>query len=463
MSAQADVVIIVAGPAGMACAIEAAGKGVSVLVLDENPAPGGQIYRAVESAGVRRLEVLGPDYAKGKSLVSAFRAAKGIDYRPGSTVWNIGTDRRVEYSRDGRSYGVVAGSLVVATGALERPSPCPGWTLPGVTTAGALQILLKGSGVVHEDAVLVGAGPLLWLLAAQLVDGGTPPKAVVETTPPGQALKLLPQLLGALAAPRYLTKGLAMIRKVKRAGVPHHAGATNIRVEGETEVTGVSFDSNGTTHRIASTTVALHQGVVPNQQVTRLLRCKHVWDEAQRCFRPELDDNRETSAPRVFVAGDGAGIEGAVSAEMQGRLVGLLIAADAGHVEPERIAALRKQLRREASVRPFLEALYAPSPEVLAPADQTIICRCEEVTAGAVREAVDQGAPGPNQVKSFLRTGMGPCQGRVCGLAVASVIAERTGKAPQDVDYYRIRPPLKPLPLSELASYDSSTGQASGS
>lgn len=186
MSAQADVVIIGAGPAGMACAIEAAGKGVSVLVLDENPAPGGQIYRAVESAGVRRLEVLGPDYAKGKSLVSAFRAAKGIDYRPGSTVWNIGTDRRVEYSRDGRSYGVVAGSLVVATGALERPSPCPGWTLPGVTTAGALQILLKGSGVVHEDAVLVGAGPLLWLLAAQLVDGGTPPKAVVETTPPGR-------------------------------------------------------------------------------------------------------------------------------------------------------------------------------------------------------------------------------------------------------------------------------------
>ena len=169
-------------------------------------APGGQIYRSKESVGQKRLDILGPDYAKGKALVSAFRETAGIDYRPCSTVWNIGSDRRVEFSQGGRSFGILAGSVVVATGALERPSPVPGWTLPGVTTVGALQILLKGSGVVYDDAVLVGAGPLLWLLAAQLVDAKTSPKAIVETTPPRHVLGLLPQLFGYLAAPGYLRR-----------------------------------------------------------------------------------------------------------------------------------------------------------------------------------------------------------------------------------------------------------------
>lgn len=121
---------------------------------------------------------------------------------------------------------------------------------------------------------------------------------------------------------------------------------------------------------------------------------------------------------------------------------------------------MRKDAAREAKLRPFLEKLYAPAPQMLSPGDDTILCRCEEVTAGAVRTAVDHGAPGPNQVKSFLRSGMGPCQGRVCGLAVASVIAERSGKPPQSVDYYRIRPPLKPLHLAELAGYSAPVPEA---
>src|SRR5690606_33724475 len=138
-----------------------------------------------------------------------------------------------------------------------------------------------------------------------------------------------------------------------------------------------------------------------------------------------------------------------LAAALQGRLVALSISGG----DPARIARLRTALARDAAIRPFLEALYAPAPEVLAPADDTIICRCEEVTAGTIRATVDLGAPGPNQVKSMLRTGMGPCQGRVCGLAVAGIIAARKGEDPQVTDYYRIRPPLKPIPLAELAGF----------
>jgi len=201
--------------------------------------------------------------------------------------------------------------------------------------------------------------------------------------------------------------------------------------------------------------VALHQGVVPNQQITRLLRCDHRWNGSQRCFVPELDEFGETSVAGVYVAGDGGGIGGAAAAALQGRLVARRIAQKAGRRTVGEIAGLMAELRREMSIRPFLETLYAPAAAVLSPSDETMICRCEEITAGQIREAVDLGAPGPNQVKSFLRSGMGPCQGRMCGLAVTEIIAERRDEPPSLVDYYRIRPPLKPLALSELAALRS--------
>ncbi|WP_330848839.1 (2Fe-2S)-binding protein [Mangrovicoccus ximenensis] len=120
---------------------------------------------------------------------------------------------------------------------------------------------------------------------------------------------------------------------------------------------------------------------------------------------------------------------------------------------PQLPSGLEAALKADAAIRPFLEALYAPAEEVLRPADTVTVCRCEEVTAGAIRKAADLGAPGPNQVKSFLRAGMGPCQGRVCGLVVAALIAERRGTTMDETGYFRIRPPLKPLKLEELAEF----------
>ena len=346
---------------------------------------------------------------------------------------------------------MTAGALVVATGATERATPLPGWTLPGVMTAGAVQILLKVHGIVEEDVVFVGSGPLLWLIASQMVAAGTPPRAVVETVPRSRQLTAARHLAGALRAGPYLTKGAAMLRAVKRAGVPVHRGARDIRIEGEAAAEAVSFVARGRRQRIETAHVALHQGVVPNQQITRLLGCDHRWEESQRCFVPVLDEHLESTVAGVFVAGDGSGIAGATSAALRGRLAAMRIAERAtGTASPQR-ADVHAAIAQDGRVRPFLEALYAPSEDILAPDDATIVCRCEEITAGQVREAARLGASGPNQVKSFLRAGMGPCQGRMCGLAVTEIIAAERGTSPAVVDYYRIRPPLKPLPLSELA------------
>ena len=453
-----DVVIIGAGPAGMACANEAASNGLSTLVLDEQARPGGQIYRGVEAADERRRALLGAEYAVGAELVEGLRKS-GADHVSCAVVWNIDSEKRIDYSADGRSHSFSANSLVVATGAIERPTPMPGWTLPGVMTVGGVQILLKTSGIVLEDLVLVGSGPLLWLTARQLLAAGAPPKAIVETVPKGRYRQAARHVAKALPGWRYLAKGAAMMAAVKKGGIPVYRDASAIAIVGNDKAEAVTFTSKGKTHRLSTMHVALHQGVVPNQQVTRLLNCRHRFDDSQRAFLPVIDADYETSVSNVFVAGDGAGIGGAKSAAMRGRLVAMRIIEKAGKKVAESRERLRTELAKDAAVRPLLETLYAPSDEILAPADETLVCRCEEISAGHIRKAVALGAPGPNQVKSFLRAGMGPCQGRMCGLAVSEIIAAARGEQPSAIDYYRIRPPLKPLLLSELAGLDENTPQ----
>ncbi|HNP63950.1 MAG TPA: NAD(P)/FAD-dependent oxidoreductase [Woeseiaceae bacterium] len=452
-----DLGIVGAGPAGLAAAVEARSAGHSVALLDEAAHPGGQIYRNIDHAGAKQFELLGPDYAYGKALTKAF-GKSGCSYLPKSSVWHVeqrDTGFRLSYSRDGRSHGVDVGSLIIATGALERPMPLPGWTLPGVTTAGAIQILLKASATVADDLVLVGSGPLLILLAAQLVTSGYPPRAIVETVPLKNYVRALPRVPFNASGLGYLYKGSKLLARVARAGVPIFRDARDIVIEGTKRVEAVSFRSKGRAHRVETMSVGLHHGVVPNQQITRLMRCEHVWDQRQHAFLPILTEDGETSVHGLFVAGDGGGIRGAHSAEIAGRLAALKVIERMTGESQAAVKSLRKKLKRDASVRPFLEALYPPFSEALVPSDDTLVCRCEEVTAGQIRDAVRDTASEANQVKSFLRTGMGPCQGRVCGLAVTELIAEASGRSRNDVGYFRIRPPLKPLSLNELADYET--------
>ena len=452
---RSDLVVVGAGPAGMAAASGAAALGLDTVVLDEQDGAGGQIYRGVAGVPARRAAILGEDYLAGRALTDAL-AGSGARHVTRATVWRIDEDGTVAWSRDGAGDCVRARAVIVATGALERPVPVPGWTLPGVMTAGAAQILLKQSGVVPQRAVIAGAGPLLYLVAQQLVRAGAPPLAIVETRAPGATARAARHLAGALRGWRYLAKGVRMLADVRRAGVPRHTGCTALRIEGDGAAQAIVFEQRGRTRRIACEHVLLHQGVVPNIQATQALRLEHDWDDAQRCFRPRLDACGRSSNPIVYVAGDGGGIGGALAAAHAGRLVALAAGHALGALAREQFqresTAVRAALRRELAIRPFLDALYAPAPEMLRPADDTVVCRCEEVTAGDVRRYVTAGCVGPNQTKAFGRCGMGPCQGRYCGLTVTEILAHANGRPQADTGYYRIRMPLKPVTLGEMAA-----------
>jgi NADPH-dependent 2,4-dienoyl-CoA reductase/sulfur reductase-like enzyme len=450
-----DVVVIGAGPAGMAAASLAAEAGLSTILLDEQPLAGGQIYRAVEAAWHTRGDILGSDYLSGGGLVAGL-VASGAKHLAGATVWSVHADGRVAWSRNGIGHQLQAQRIIIATGALERPVPLPGWTLPGVMTAGAAQILLKQSGIIPNRAVIAGCGPLIYLIAQQLVRAGSPPLAIVETQRLANFLQAMRHFPGALRGWRYLTKGAAMLREIRSAGIKRYTACSQLSVLGKDRVTGFAFKHRGNRVEIPCGIVLLHQGVVPNIQITRALGADHIWDDRQRCFHPKIDDWGRTNLPQIYVAGDGGGIAGAKAAALTGELAALDIARRLGRITDDecdqRETPLRRQLAAERAIRPFLDTLYPPSREILSPADATIICRCEEVTAGDIRRYAQLGCMGPNQTKAFGRCGMGPCQGRYCGLTVTELLAKATGLTQKEVGYYRIRTPLKPITLGELAS-----------
>jgi hypothetical protein len=451
-----DVAVIGAGPAGLTAAATAAELGLSVALLDEQAHPGGQIYRDVARAGVDRLQVLGNDYAAGRTLVERFTRSTAR-HVGGAAVWQVTRDRVIHYLKDGRSQSITAGQVILCTGAMERPFPIPGWTLPGVMTAGAAQILVKSAGLApSQPVVLAGCGPLLYLLAWQYLRAGVRIGAIVDTTQRGDYLRALRHIGGAVAGWRDVMKGLALIRTVRRAGIPFHRGASDLAVEGGERATALSFRVGAKPHCVQADLILLHQGVVPNNQITASLRLAHRWDDQQLCWVPAADAWGRLALYGFLIAGDGRGISGGAAAALQGQLAALAAAHSAGRlpeVERDRQAkTLRSALRRQLHIRPFLDTLYRPKLQHRVPADDVIACRCEEVSAGELRRMVALGCTGPSQTKAFSRCGMGPCQGRLCGLTVTEVIAHERGVSPAEVGHFRIRPPIKPITLAELAA-----------
>lgn len=448
----ADLAIIGAGPAGMAAAVEAASLGLSVLLVDEQDAPGGQVFRAVERTGGDPA-LASDDATAGAALVRALRAAPGIDYRPGATLWHADPDSlHLSLLRGGVAEDATAGRLLLATGAQERPVPIPGWTLPGVMGAGAAQIMLKSAGAVPRGPVVIaGQGPLCWLIAAQMLRAGAGPVTLLETRHTSPTVAAM-HTGGLWEGRSHLLKGLALMREARRRGLRVVRGVRDVQALGATHLDGVRWDGGS----MACDTLLLHEGVIPATHITRALGLDHRWDAAQLCWRPVLDPWGATSHARIAVAGDGGGIGGWQAAAATGRLAALDAACRAGRIVADerdrRAQPHRAALRRTLALRPFLDALYAPAPGVLAPTDDaTIACRCEEITAGQVRAAARLGATGPNQAKAYLRCGMGPCQGRMCGTTVAALIAAERGIPIEQAGALRPRAPFKPVTVGALA------------
>ncbi len=470
---QPDVVIVGAGPAGMSAGVALQKAGANVRVIDEQTAAGGQIYREIERNQSQRTEVyglLGQDYAAGSTLVAAFNAAD-IPISYATSVWDIEAANeqynkvlRIGLVNAGQTEMLYPRHIILACGAMERPTPFPGWTLPGVMTVGAAQTLLKDGGLVPEGNVVVaGNGPLLTLFVKQLLSAGVQPTHILHTgkSPFIQSLSALPQAISAsLAAPGILWKGLSWLQDIRRAGIPQTQGISTLAAHGADQLSEISYTINGKTKHIPADLLLVHDGVIPNSHLAMAASCQHDWHQQQRCWTPQVDEQGASSQADITIIGDAAGIQGADVAQLAGHVRGWQVAEQLGlqsaNAVQKATAAEQHQLKRLRRLRDFLDLLYPPSPCFYQqlPAE-TLVCRCEEVTAQELREVAAHGCMGPNQAKAFTRCGMGPCMGRLCGNTVSQLLAEAHGTDVADMGHYRIRAPIKPLSVGELARMDT--------
>ncbi|MFL1416360.1 FAD-dependent oxidoreductase [Pseudomonas fildesensis] len=438
------VVIVGAGPAGISAARTLLDHGVKPCLVDESLRGGGQIYRR-QPLGFQRTakQIYGFEASKAEAVHRTMdELAPLIDYRPETLVWNA-EDGRLDMLNNGRAESIEYAQIIVATGATDRILPVPGWTLPGVYSLGAAQIALKYQGcAIGERVAFCGSGPLLYLVAYQYAKAGAKVVAVLDSSPFSAQCRALPALFGQ---PATLAKGLYYRAWLTAHGIPVHQGATLTQIEGEQRVNGIRWGEK----TLACDAVAFAHALRSETQLADLLGCEFAWDALNRAWLPQRDSAGRSSVDGVYLAGDGAGIMGADAAKMAGERAALAVLEDSGiAIDHRRPPMLEQQLAGIQRFRHGLETAF-PFPQQWAAQapDALILCRCEEVSVGDVRAVVDEGHWEINRVKAHCRVGMGRCQGRMCGLAAAEIVAERSGRGIENVGRLRGQAPIKPLPF----------------
>ncbi|MFN8629080.1 MAG: FAD/NAD(P)-binding oxidoreductase [Chloroflexota bacterium] len=468
VDAAFDLLVIGAGPAGLAAAAAAATSGLErVALLDAGSRPGGQFWRHRKGDTGRGHH----DWRRFQDLVGALRRHQRLGvvrYLPDHPVWHLEPSADGGFTahvvHGGAARELQARAVVIATGAYDRQLPFPGWALPGVFTAGAVQALLKGQGVLAGRRIVVsGTGPFLLPVAASLVSAGADVAAVLEANRPSGAARH-PVVLARNRAK--VAEAAAYLATLARHRVPYHTGRAVVAAHGEGEVhsvTSAALDADwrivaGSEQRIACDAVAVGFGFTPQVELAADLGCAMALD-ADGSLVVTVDAAQQSSVEGAFVAGEACGVGGQALALVEGEIAGVAAAARLSGANPAPSADLarrREGLRAFAALLPRLWPVRPGWQTWLA--DDTLVCRCEEVPAAAIRAAVTElGASDARGAKLFSRAGMGACQGRICGSPAACLTAEALGRGvtADDLSAHARRPIAWPITLGALAADDA--------
>jgi NADPH-dependent 2,4-dienoyl-CoA reductase/sulfur reductase-like enzyme len=476
-----DLAVVGAGPAGLAAVTAAAELGLSCVLLDAAALPGGQFYRqpasALRAARPQALHHRWPVFERLLARLDAHRGSGAVRQLAGHQVWSVsgaagawrlhavsgadgvGPDGAGTGARGAAGRTVLARAVLCATGAHERQLPFPGWTLPGVVGAGGAQAMLKAGLVLPGRRVVVaGSGPLLLAVAASLSDAGARVPLVVEAAGyAGYARR--PMTLAA--NPGKLVEGAAHAARLLRHRVAVRTRSAVVAAHGRDRVEAVTVvrlgrdwrPVPGTGRRIACDALAVGHGLLPQLELALELGAE-VRAQPDGSQALQVDAEQRTTVPGLWAAGESTGVGGAELALAEGELAARSIAAALGRPAAADTAARGRGLvRRRDRLRRFAELMAAQhSPGagwVDWIRDDTEVCRCEEVPAGAIRESVETlGAGDARTVKLLTRAGMGWCQGRMCGPAVARLAGGREDPA-------GARPLSCPVPMGVLAADDA--------
>lgn len=467
-----DLLVVGGGPAGLAAAAVGTRCGLHTVLVDERPTLGGQIYKQPGPGfRVRGAFRRGKEQQRAQRLFGAL-CASGAHVRPTTSLVAIrGTSAVCYNERSAETLLVHARQVVVAAGAHDRPVSFPGWTLPGVVSAGGAQSLVKTARVaIGERVAFVGSGPVALGFPAQLSASGIGVILVLEAGPPPDWRAVMRVLGAAPGNYSLLFDGLRYRMALAAARVPVRYRRIVVRVEGHERaevLVHAAVDDDwrvvpGTEEEVAVDTVCVGYGFCPSDEALRLAGCEFDFDEDLGGPVVVRDLWGQTTVPGVLAAGDCTGVRGAVAAEAQGELAGLAAAQNLRVLKPGealRIASpLMWRLARLERFRRTLLRLYRIGPGLYELAmHETVVCRCEEVTVGELLSALG-ATHDPDVLKAVTRVGMGLCQGRNCRRQVSTLLRTGGAKAHEPVRPGRPlladttpRPPLRPVPLGAVA------------
>ena len=452
---RADVVVIGGGAGGLAAAVAARDCGLDVLLLDERSTAGGQYFK--QPAAALREPALDRQQAEGAALRRRAERA-GVRVLDGAEVVTALDAGAVLVTRAGRAFVAQGRALVVATGAYERGVPLPGWTLPGVMTTGALQTLWRSYRALPGRRILIaGNGPLNLQVACETIDAGAIVVAVAEAAPLASGDRLGPLARMVLADPVLAAKGGGYLTRLGRQsrlrlGVvcrsvePTLAGGLRAEI-------GPAAGGPGESHDVDI--VALGYGFQPSNELLRALGCAHDWDERAGMLRTRRNASCETTVAGVFAVGDCCGLGGAPAAQAEGTISGVALGRALGGAVTVALAqeadrAARDLARRRRFQAALWDAFAAPRLGLSLAAADTVVCRCEDVRKAELLAGAADGDPSIGDVKRRTRCGMGRCQGRYCGPALAEHLAAQGGRPLDEHAFFAPRGPVKPVTIADL-------------
>lgn len=463
-----ELAVIGAGPAGMEAAISASENGVKTVIVDNYPQVGGQYFMQLPKTF--QADKNTQTEFKGKKLESQLNSLP-VTKIQNTLTWAVFKEDNDQnwlvglYGKDTPKY-IRAQNLILANGAYDTPIAFPGWTLPGVITCGAALILLKSQRIKPGTRALVtGTGPLILSVNAHLIAAGVEVVSVCESN------QILPK--GFRYAPTMLKhwprikEGANYLRTIFRGKTPYKMGWSIKEAIGQdhvekaviTKVDKSGKPISGTQKTFEVDLVVTGYSLTPNTGLARMIGCALDYQPQKGGWIPVRDHNMESSLPGVFIVGDGAAIGGAENAQLEGKIAGTAVAVKTGHlnanIAENFIQQVKPNLRSQQQFGILYGDLFTPQSGLISLAtDQTILCRCEEVTFGEIKQAVLMGARTIGEVKMITRTGMGNCQGRMCEHSVNNAVVEALSSelvTHQSIGHYSVRPPLHPIPESYLA------------
>ena len=455
-----DVLVVGAGPAGLSAALAARRCGADVTVLDERPQTGGQFYKPL-APSQQSSRPADAQFAAGLALTREALAA-GVVIRQGAQVWAGFSATELGAVIDGRATVCRCKQLIIAPGAYERPVSFPGWTLPGVMTTGAGQTLARAYRVSPGQRVVVaGNGPLNLQLAAELLTGGATVLAVLESAPRPGLRQWRELLRAARCGADLLLDGAAYLARLRRHGVPVLWGHTVSSAQGDDQ-SGLrrvqvsrldvrGYAETGSEQVFEADALCVGYGFIPAVELARMLGCRHQFVARHLGYlATATDEDGATSIPGVFVVGDGADLGGSRVALARGSLAGYAAARQLGYTA-EAPRSVQQALRRALDFQNALWSIFqAPELDLTQVPDETLLCRCENITFGAVRAQLALGHDTLASIKRNTRLGMGRCQGRYCANVAARLLHECTGRANTVDQYFAPRAPVRPVPAAAL-------------